>query len=74
MGNFYGHAATFLNVDKDYPHVVAWAQRMAQRPAVIRGRLVNKVWGDGPQLSERHEASDIDQALQFVQEEKEKEE
>ena len=74
MGNFYGNAATFLNVDQDYPHVVAWAHRMAQRPAVIRGRLVNKVWGDGPQLSERHEASDIDQALQSGQKEEKEEE
>ncbi|KAL7574287.1 hypothetical protein ACA910_012533 [Epithemia clementina (nom. ined.)] len=64
MGESYGDAATFLNVEQEYPHVIAWAKRIAERPAVIRGRLVNKVWGEEPHLPERHSAADIDQALQ----------
>ena len=64
LGSLYGDSTTFLNVEQEYPDVVAWAQRIAQRPAVIRGRIVNKTWGDdGAHLAVRHEASDIDQAL-----------
>jgi GST-like protein len=59
-GQLYG-AGEFLQV-QDYSHVVAWADRIAQRPAVQRGRKVNRTWGESDsQLPERHEASDFDQ-------------
>ncbi|MBE7211412.1 MAG: glutathione-dependent disulfide-bond oxidoreductase [Gluconacetobacter diazotrophicus] len=52
-------AAAFLSV-RDYDHVQRWARTIAARPAVIRGRLVNKKT-DG--VLERHEAADIDRVL-----------
>ncbi|WP_286238548.1 glutathione-dependent disulfide-bond oxidoreductase [Neptuniibacter halophilus] len=53
------NAAEFLSVS-DYPHLRDWAERIAQRPAVIRGRRVNRVWGDEAlQLPERHSAEDF---------------
>jgi GST-like protein len=53
-------AAEFLSVH-EYTHVLRWTDRIAARPAVQRGRIVNKVWGDASsQLPERHEASDFD--------------
>lgn len=64
LGEVYPNAEVFLNAEEDYPHVMRWAKEVAQRSAVYRGRIVNKTWGDGPSLAERHEASDIDQALQ----------
>jgi GST-like protein len=49
----------------EYTHVVAWADRIAQRPAVQRGRKVNRTWGaSDSQLPERHEASDFDRLPQ----------
>ena len=63
LGRLYGESVTFLNVLEEYPHVVAWAQRIAERPAVIRGRMVNNVWGDRLKLANRHDASDIDKVL-----------
>lgn len=52
-------AAEFLDV-QSYPHVVRWAEAVAQRPAVQRGRIVNKVWGEPEeQLHERHAATDF---------------
>ena len=58
-GNLYS-AAEFLAVD-EYPHVQRWAEEIAKRPAVIRGKKVNRTWGDeSGQLPERHEASDLD--------------
>ena len=59
----YKNAATFLNVQEEYPHVIRWAKEVAARPAVIRGRIVNKTWGDGPRVAERHSSKDIDDAL-----------
>ena len=53
----YG-AAEFLSAH-EYPHVLRWADEIASRPAVIRGRKVNRVWGDD-QLAERHSAADFD--------------
>ena len=54
-------AAEFLQV-QEYPHVIAWADRLLQRPAVRRGRMVNKVMGPlEEQLPERHDASDFEQ-------------
>lgn len=53
-------AATFLQV-KEYQHVVRWADQIADRPAVQRGRIVNRSWGEAEeQLPERHSASDFD--------------
>jgi GSH-dependent disulfide-bond oxidoreductase len=54
------NAGEFLQV-QDYTHVVRWAELIAQRPAVQRGRKVNRTWGDpADQLPERHDASDFD--------------
>jgi GST-like protein len=53
-------AAEFLAV-KEYTHVQRWAAEIAERPAVIRGRKVNRTWGDeSDQVPERHDASDLD--------------
>jgi len=50
----------FLDVSS-YQHVQRWTAQIAERPAVKRGRLVNKVWGDeAMQVRERHSASDFD--------------
>lgn len=58
-GELY-EAAEFLDV-KSYTHVVRWAQEIHDRPAVKRGRRVNRAWGDEEaQLIERHSASDLD--------------
>lgn len=58
LGNLY-NAAEFLSVH-EYPHVLRWAQQIAARPAVQRGRMVNRTWGDAhEQLHERHDASDF---------------
>src|SRR5271170_8140190 len=57
--NSYG-AAEFLSVG-DYKNVLRWADAIAARPAVKRGRIVNKTNGDlASQLHERHDASDFD--------------
>ena len=54
----------FLQV-QDYKHVQRWTEQIAQRPAVKRGRMVNRVQGDpASQLHERHEASDFDTKTQ----------
>jgi GSH-dependent disulfide-bond oxidoreductase len=53
-------AGEFLQVQQ-YTHVQRWADQVASRPAVQRGRRVNRTWGDpASQLAERHEASDFD--------------
>ena len=53
-------AGVFLDVQA-YTHVIRWTDAIAQRPAVKRGRMVNRVFGDpASQLHERHEASDFD--------------
>ncbi len=57
-GALYG-AAEFLSVN-EYEHVVRWANTIAERPAVQRGRMVNRTWGElSEQLHERHDASDF---------------
>lgn len=56
QGQLYD-AAEFLSA-QDYRHVVRWAAQIADRPAVRRGRLVNRT-ADGA-LLERHAASDLD--------------
>ena len=63
FGEIYGDSATFLNAAEDYPHVIRWARQIAARPAVIRGCMVNKYWGDQGQLDERHSAADFDNAF-----------
>jgi GST-like protein len=58
LGQLYG-AAEFLDVQK-YTHVLRWAREIAERPAVKRGRRVNRVMGDeAEQLAERHSAADF---------------
>ena len=50
----------FLGV-QDYKNVLRWADEIGARPAVKRGRMVNRTFGDpASQLHERHEASDFD--------------
>ena len=59
LHNIYD-AAKFLDVAV-YTHVVRWAEAIEERPAVQRGRRVNRVWGaEEHQLAERHDASDFD--------------
>jgi GST-like protein len=60
-GTMYG-AGEFLAVH-EYRNVIRWADEIAARPAVKRGQAVNRSWGDGPRVPERHEAADIDAAL-----------
>jgi len=58
-GNQY-EAAEFLSVD-GYKNVIRWAEAIAKRPAVKRGRMVNRVVGDPKsQLHERHDAGDFE--------------
>jgi GST-like protein len=53
-------AGEFLSV-QDYKHVQRWTDAIGERPAVKRGRMVNRVFGEpSSQLWERHEASDFD--------------
>ncbi|MFJ5435634.1 glutathione-dependent disulfide-bond oxidoreductase [Pectobacterium sp. CHL-2024] len=53
-------AGEFLSVH-EYEHVIRWADEIAARPAVIRGRKVNRTWGEeSEQVAERHQASDLD--------------
>ena len=57
-------AAQFLQVN-DYKNVLRWADLIAARPAVARGRMVNRVMGDpSSQLPERHDAGDFDTRTQ----------
>ncbi|MBX3645508.1 MAG: glutathione-dependent disulfide-bond oxidoreductase [Rubrivivax sp.] len=58
-GLVYG-AGEFLQV-QDYKNVQRWTDQIAKRPAVRRGRMVNRLSGDpSSQLHERHDASDFD--------------
>jgi GSH-dependent disulfide-bond oxidoreductase len=55
-------AGEFLGVH-EYKHVLRWTDQIATRPAVKRGRMVNRAWGEPEsQLLERHDASDFDKA------------
>ena len=59
LGQIYGDSAQFLSAH-EYPHVIEWAQRLAARPAVQRGRIVNRTQGGpGEALPERHSSSDF---------------
>lgn len=58
-GHLYEGSAEFLDA-KSYPFVLEWADKMAERTAVKRGRVVNRAWGDvEEQLPERHSAEDF---------------
>ena len=62
LGNLYD-AKEFLNVN-EYTHVQRWANAMLDRPAVQRGKIINRSWGESwEQLENRHSAEDIDNAL-----------
>jgi GST-like protein len=62
-GQLYG-AGEFLQVEA-YTHVLRWTNVIAKRPAVRRGRMVNRTWGEpSSQLHERHDASDFDTKTQ----------
>lgn len=62
LGKLY-NAAEFLQVE-DYSNLQRWAKEISERPAVARGRIVNRVFGDESEiLKERHNAVDIDAVL-----------
>ncbi len=57
-------AGEFLQV-QDYKNVQRWTDQIALRPAVRRGRMVNRTWGEpDSQLHERHDAADFDTRTQ----------
>ncbi len=64
LGRLY-NAATFLDV-ASYKNVMRWAKAIDARPAVTRGRMVNRTFGDdlSMQLHERHDAGDFDTRTQ----------
>lgn len=67
LGDAYG-AGEFLQVES-YKNLRRWAQEVLQRPAVQRGRRVNRTWGPlETQLHERHDASDFNLSAQDKQE------
>jgi GSH-dependent disulfide-bond oxidoreductase len=58
------NAGEFLSVH-EYKNVIRWTDTVAMRPAVKRGRMVNRVMGEpSSQLHERHDASDFDTKTQ----------
>jgi GST-like protein len=62
-GLLYG-GGEFLSV-QDYKNVLRWTDQIAARPAVKRGRMVNRLQGDpASQLHERHDASDFETKTQ----------
>ncbi|SAL01837.1 glutathione S-transferase domain-containing protein [Caballeronia pedi] len=57
-------AAEFLSVH-EYKHVCRWAHAIGARPAMQRGRMVNRTFGEpSSQLHERHDASDFETRTQ----------
>jgi len=59
LGRQY-NAGEFLQVES-YEHIQRWAKAIDARPAVIRGRKVNRAWGEpNEQLPNRHSAADFD--------------
>jgi GST-like protein len=59
LGQTYEGAAEFLDT-RSYRNLIRWAGEIAERPAVKRGRRVNRVTGpEEDRLAERHEASDL---------------
>lgn len=64
VNNKVYEAAEFLQTHT-YKNVVRWTQELEQRPAVQRGKMVNRSWGElHEQLRERHDASDFDTRTQ----------
>jgi GST-like protein len=64
-GSLYGVYNTheFLAIEQ-YPHLLRWYRSLAARPAVARGRIVNRTSGrPGEFLPERHDASDFDRPV-----------
>jgi GST-like protein len=60
LGKIYNDAGTFLEVES-YKNVQRWTKEIAERRAVKRGRVVNRVNGEPHELlEERHSAADID--------------
>ena len=60
LGRSYEGADEFLAIH-EYEHLNRWAKTIDARPAVMRGRIVNKLTGDpAEQLHERHDASDFE--------------
>ncbi|TGQ28578.1 glutathione-dependent disulfide-bond oxidoreductase [Mesorhizobium sp. M00.F.Ca.ET.216.01.1.1] len=63
-GRMYDDSGEFLQV-QEYKHVQRWADAIDARPAVKRGRMVNRLFGDpASQLHERHDASDFETRTQ----------
>ncbi|MDJ0684902.1 MAG: glutathione-dependent disulfide-bond oxidoreductase [Alphaproteobacteria bacterium] len=60
LGKLYGESGTFLDV-ASYKNVQRWTHEILKRPAVQRGRKVNRNWGEpNEQAPERHSAADLD--------------
>jgi GST-like protein len=60
LGQAYGDAASFLSL-RDYKNVMRWTEEVASRPAVQRGRRVNRKPENDPSfIRERHSAADLD--------------
>ena len=63
LGKVYG-AGEFLDVES-YKHLRRWSEQILERPAVQRGRMVNRTFGEPhEQLHERHDASDFEHKTQ----------
>ena len=63
LGRLY-QAAEFLDVES-YSNVMKWAKKIDARPATLRGRMVNRAFGDPSlQLHERHSSSDFETQTQ----------
>ncbi|MEY5037723.1 MAG: hypothetical protein RL472_829 [Pseudomonadota bacterium] len=59
LGQSYANSAEFLDVGS-YKNLIRWAEKIAARPAVKRGLLVNRNWGDeAEQVPNRHSAADF---------------
>jgi GST-like protein len=59
QGRMYGDSGKFLSTH-EYTHVQRWAELIAERPAVKRGRIVNRTGDPSRQLRERHDARDFE--------------
>ncbi len=60
VANAVYDAAEFLDA-QSYSNLVRWTQKIAARPAVQRGRRVNRAWGpEDQQILERHDAQDFE--------------
>lgn len=69
LDNLYDNAYEFLDM-KSYEHVIRWAREIAERPAVKRGKMVNKNWGPPEeQLWNRHSAEDFEKEIQSKKQE-----